>query len=127
MIVAVEVRESSGGRRREAGSEALSFMVVVVLFSPVEIILGFLVDACDFARSKYSERQYHSIRRPHCTTKFQRNCHSLPVMSIGLNLLTPHASQLLLLPSHRPSCRTRSTPLDPHPNKSFGDNIIQNG
>ena len=29
-------------------------MVVVVLFSPVEIILGFLVDACDFARSKYS-------------------------------------------------------------------------
>ena len=27
-------------------------MVVVVLFSPVEIILGFLVDACDFARSK---------------------------------------------------------------------------
>jgi hypothetical protein len=29
-------------------------MVVVVLFFPVEIILGFLVDACDFARSKYS-------------------------------------------------------------------------
>jgi hypothetical protein len=29
-------------------------MVMVVLFFPVEIILDFLVDTCDFARSEYS-------------------------------------------------------------------------
>jgi hypothetical protein len=43
-------------------------MVVVVLFSPVEVILGFLVDACDFARSKYSttgvKGNYLTLPRP---------------------------------------------------------------
>ena len=38
---------------------------------------------------------------------------------------TIHVSQLLLLPYQRPGRRTRSTPLDPFPDKSFGDRIIQ--
>ena len=44
---------------------------------------------------------------------------------IDPSLPTIKVSQILLLPSHRPGRRIRSTSLDPHPDKSFGDTIIQ--
>ena len=36
-------------------------MVLVVLFFSVEILLGFLVDACDFVRIEYSKNSCHTV------------------------------------------------------------------